>query len=57
MNAAMVVPGNREGSRPLVAEPRVGPDALRMSSNDHYPEAGIGSVVQAVDGAPVNLIR
>jgi hypothetical protein len=53
----MTVPGEMVGSRPLVAEPLVGPDALCMSSNDHYPEASVGDVVQSVDGAPVNLIR
>jgi hypothetical protein len=53
----MTVPGEMVGSRPLVAEPRVRPDALRMNRNGHYLEAGIGSVVQLVEGAPVNLIR
>jgi len=55
--ATMTVPGEMVGSRPLVAEPPVGPDALRMNRSGHYLEAGIGSVVQPVECAPVNLIR
>jgi hypothetical protein len=57
MNAAMGVPGKGDGSRPLAAEPPVRPDALHMNRSGHYLEAGIDSVVQPVEGAPVNLIR
>ena len=53
----MTVPGEMVGSRPLVAEPPVRPDALRMNRSGHYLEARIGSIVQPVEGAPVNLIR
>jgi hypothetical protein len=40
----MTVPGEMVGSRPLVAEPPVGPDALCMCPNRHCLSAGVAGL-------------
>lgn len=44
-------------SRPLAAEPRVRPDALVITFDNHFLGAHTNDIVRPVDGAPVNFLR
>ena len=44
-------------SRPVVAKPRVRPDALDAVFDKHFPSVAASDIVQPVDRAPVNLLR
>ena len=45
----MTVPGEMVGSRPLVAEPPVGPDALCMSPNRRCLSAGVAGLCRPLN--------
>ena len=53
----MVVSRTMYGSRPLVAEPPVEPDALSPTSNLILVCVDVEASVQSVECAPVNLFR
>jgi hypothetical protein len=53
----MTVPGEMVGSRPLVAEPPVGPDALCMSPNCRCLSAGVAALCTSLNARRSTRIR